>query len=989
MALAELSVVNNEIVIEVGGTALLAPMVAAAAGHASAANDSAALAEQWANEGEDVVVTGGEYSAKHYSIKASAAAGTAATDAAAAVAAAVEADRIAAQEAETGAVAAAASVSGVVNSLEAIETIGRPVASPPVTGTALSTNTYIFGTPVTNTGVLETVRAWGLAGGSTLKLRKFTKSGDTFTQSGSDVNVVLTAGAGLKTVTVSLAVTAGDYIGFYVPANSISRNTATGDSGGYYSPSVAADSTSFTDTATTTSILLEIGFDIAYQYVTATRSAANVASITTLQTDSANYALRLPVLEGSNATQIIGKPTAPVAGSTTSAGTYVFVDPAIGDGRITQIQVWSGSSPGTAQIKIFSTANGTHTQVGADIPWVLTANSLNTYSTSIAILKGQRVGIYVPATGSMHRVVATSFGGGYDSLGASNLTTGTAASAPTTTNQFQITYTLAVNRPDRQRVTLQNSDRVVCLGDSFTAAQESIRGKSWLFKASAFTDLLFDNFGVSGNTAAEVLTRLRGNTATLGVFRYRDRAATYALIYIGQNDFAATTSLADFLADMVHLIEHVKGFGATPILVAPHSLDAALYGQGFSLIYRQLAEEHGCYFVDVAENARANDYGTRYGGFWDGTHPGTRTNQIIAGPITALLERLETRQSIKVFRKRSGVTVSTINDLLFNNRFQRAKLFKEILIGTGALLVASESKADVLNTYTGADTELLSSEYQTLINGGTIAVDDYSLVEVTLPTLAKHIDQLKLTINETAATVYCREIHTGTVTDGVADGAWVALNGSSGVYRLCNDEIKRFMRGDKISFLIYKSGGIASFAAPTIEWFGEHVEKPAKVSKTIGRRALGAEKLTTTDLGVSTNWTATGTVSHGVPTDACLPIDSTGRVTVDNTNYVSQAVTYTADNTQSREVEIRVNARVFPTIGSLTQDGFDWGQIQIEVGTGAGRVPYVERVGLWWGDIVLRTIAPLGTSGLTLYIRGASGSQAIEASKASFKFVDA
>ncbi len=94
-----------------------------------------------------------------------------------------------------------------------------------------------------------------------------------------------------------------------------------------------------------------------------------------------------------------------------------------------------------------------------------------------------------------------------------------------------------------------------------------------------------------------------------------------------------------------------------------------------------------------------------------------------------------------------------------------------------------------------------------------------------------------------------------------------------------------------------------------------------------------------------------------------------------------------------------MNARVFPAIfasggtypggAGISQDSFDWGMLQIEVGTSAGRVPYREKVGLWWGDIVLRTIAPLGTSSLTLYIRGASGSSAIEVSKASFKFVDA
>ncbi len=107
------------------------------------------------------------------------------------------------------------------------------------------------------------------------------------------------------------------------------------------------------------------------------------------------------------------------------------------------------------------------------------------------------------------------------------------------------------------------------------------------------------------------------------------------------------------------------------------------------------------------------------------------------------------------------------------------------------------------------------------------------------------------------------------------------------------------------------------------------------------------------------------------PTRAC-PMVSTARATVDNTNYVSQAVTNTTDPERASAIEIRVNARRFPGIdeGTITQDSFDWGMLQVEVAKSAGRVPYREKVGLWWGAIVLRTIAPLGTTGLTLHIRG-------------------
>lgn len=957
MALAQITLVENEITVDVSGVSLLAPMV-------SAATASAALAAQWANEDEDVVVAGGEYSAKHYMAKA--------------------------QTAETGAVAAAASVTGITAKLSAIETLGRPIASPPVSGAGVAANTYIFATPVVETGVIEQVRAWGLTGGGTLKLRKFDRSGDTFTQSGSDVNVVLTAGAALKTVAVSLAVTAGQYVGYYVPASLISRTTTTTDSGGFYSPAVAADSTSFTDDTPATTLRHEIGIDITYQSVTATREAQQDSDIDALQVTVSDHEGRLDTLEGGVVRQVIGRQGTPVTGTAAlAANTYALKDAAIGDGRISAVRLFTSGS-GTLVVKVFEEADGVLTQVGSDESFDY-ISGLNTLPCDISISKGQRVGWY-NSTANLRRSVATGYSGGYDST-AGNVSTLTASATPAVANQLEIGFDLDVTRTDRWVIDIRNSDRVIVLGDSFSQSSQTHRGKSWLAKVSLFSDWCFDNFGVAGDTATENLARIRANTATLGVLPYRDRSGTYALIYAGQNDAAAYPVVGDFIADMVNLIETVKGLGATPILVAPHSLDAALYGQGFDLIYRNLAEEHGCYFVDVSENARVQDYGARYGGFWNGTHPGVRTNQIIVGPVERLFNELEApRQSMKLFRKRSGVAVTTVADLIFNTHYERAKLFKEILIGTGALNTAGELIYDELGVYDGpTHSELLNSEYEALQNGDSIALDDYSLLEVTLPTTAKHIDQLTLTLNVTDATVYCRGILTGTVVDGTPLGTWIALNGGSGVYHLSNSELKRFMRQDKLSFLIVKTGGIASFTEPQIEWIGPPVLKPRKVGKTQGRRALGAELLGNPDLGVSTSWTATGTVSHGAPADACLPIGSTGRVTVDNTNYVSQAVTYAADNERAREVEIRINARRFPGIddGSVTVESFDWAMLQIEVGTGAGRIPYREKVGLWWGDIVLRTIAPLGTTGLTLYIRGASGSPAIEASKASFRFVDA
>lgn len=975
--------VNGTISLETSGAALLSGKVSQATTAATNAGNSADLAEQWANEAEDVVVSGGEYSAKHYAAKA-AAEKTAAEAAAASL---------------TSAVDDVATNTAAVARFNAHETQGRPVPTPPTTGLGLGAGVYISGKAFENDGDNIRIRLKG-AGTQTVQFQIYEGTPGSLTEVGSPVALAVTAGD--KEFNIAGTFEAGQRWGIVVPAGTMYRTVATADDIGYY---FGADATAAkADTTLSTTTRLEIGVDLTYQYSTASRDADQDAAIADLEVTTTDHESRLDVLDTALVTQVLGAQGTPASGLTTTAATYVLADKAIGTGRINQVRLNANAS-GVLSVKIFNETwedgVGTLTQIGSDVTFNYDHSGPQSFACDIAVQRGQRVGFH-NSTNGVQRVATTGYSGGYDTT-TGNASSLTAAIVPNTSNQIQVGFDMTVQRNDRWYLNLRNSDRIIVLGDSFSESDYTQRGKSWLAKVSLFTDWNFSNFARSGDTAAENLVRLRANTTTLGVLPYRDRPATYALIYVGQND-AAGTSLADFLEDMRQLIETVKGLGATPILVSPHSLDPALYGLGFSIIYRNLAEEHGCLFVDVTEWARINDYGTRYNGFWNSTHPGVRTNQIQVAPVMRLLDQIDApRQSVKLFRKRDGVSVSTVADLIFNTHYDRAKLFREILVGTGALKTANENLYDELYSVTAGEIETINSEYEELQEGGSIALGDYSLLEITLPTNAKNIDQLSVTLSDTGATVYARNV-LGTLTDGLPVGSWVTLNGGAGTWRLSNSQLKRFMRQDKLSLLIYKSGGIASFFEPVISWVGTPIAKPRKVGKTWGGYARGTELLSNPDLGTSTSWTATGTVSHGAPADSCLPRGSTGRVTVDNSNYVSQSVSFAADTGRTREAEIRINARVFPAIfasggtypggASITQDSFDWGQLQIEVSptggiTGAGRVPYREPVGLWWGDVVVRTVVPMDVTGLTLYIRGASGSVAIEASKASVKFVEA
>ena len=243
---AQITVVENEIIVDVSGVSLLAPLVAAASG-------SAALAAQWANEDEDVVVAGGEYSAKHYMAKAAA-------------------EKVAAQAARDEAAAEAASISGVSDLL--METVFLGKQTTPITGSNLSAGTYVLNDPKSEDYVAEQIEVFA-AGSGTLKFVAFDQSGTTFTANGTPLSVPVVAG--LNTVAVNIPIAAGQYLGFYTPAT-MTRNVAavTADGGGVFSTASDATASSFIDATATTTSQAQVRVTVARQAVTTSALQATV-----------------------------------------------------------------------------------------------------------------------------------------------------------------------------------------------------------------------------------------------------------------------------------------------------------------------------------------------------------------------------------------------------------------------------------------------------------------------------------------------------------------------------------------------------------------------------------------------------------------------------------------------------------------------------------------------------------------------------------------
>jgi hypothetical protein len=312
------------------------------------------------------------------------------------------------------------------------------------------------------------------------------------------------------------------------------------------------------------------------------------------------------------------------------------------------------------------------------------------------------------------------------------------------------------------------------------------------------------------------------------------------------------------------------------------------------------------------------------------------------------------------------------------------------------MTVATENWYDKIEdtTYPGGPYDYydnVPSEYQSLVTGGTVAFADYGLIEITLPMAQKDLQQLEVTFSDPGVSVWYRNAVEGSLpSTDKALGVWHQLTGASGLFTMVRKDIAAGVRYDKVQLLVYKSGGF-SLKEPVINAYGR-VGKTLPPQRPRVRRATGTALIGNSDLGSLTGWTSVGTIATTTPADGMLPRGSTGCVTVDASNKIKRGLTWSQDDYVDREVEIRVVCRRFPAIfnpagnyatAPITQDSFDWTRVNVELISAetdydSGNAYVWQQkgiVGLWWKEVVIRTVIPLGTTGLTLQISADSAIQ--------------
>lgn len=134
--------------------------------------------------------------------------------------------------------------------------LGRPVDSPPVTGSPIGSSTYVYSDPATRDIVLDEIDVYVLSEG-TMYLKTMDKTGNDFAIDGLSCPVEL-GSTGLVTATPSrrFVLKEGQRLGINRGSASFAVTGSTvGDSGGYYNGSGDA----FTDSSVITNIRLEFG----------------------------------------------------------------------------------------------------------------------------------------------------------------------------------------------------------------------------------------------------------------------------------------------------------------------------------------------------------------------------------------------------------------------------------------------------------------------------------------------------------------------------------------------------------------------------------------------------------------------------------------------------------------------------------------------------------------------------------------------------------
>lgn len=498
-------------------------------------------------------------------------------------------------------------------------------------------------------------------------------------------------------------------------------------------------------------------------------------------------------------------------------------------------------------------------------------------------------------------------------------------------------------------------DSIVHIGDSYTAGQFTLKDKAYINQLSQLSPYRHQNYGGGGNDALDLQYRIINRVAINGI-TFESMKARYAFVTTLKNDqIYRTVDLTMYAENFRRLLDAVRGCGTEPVVTTEFWATAPEHA-----FLRRIADETGCAFVDCT-SMDAEIGGLDVGPFHQG-HPGMRTTGVFWLPMLEFIDRMpKPQRAIKIFRRRSTFAVTAIADLLYSDRVDRAKKWKEITVYHTPLANAENvEELDNLGSYsftTQAD------EYQKLAAETAVAFTDYTLFEISLPGTAMSLDALEITLGMGVATptVYVRDYldiptmlpatdHGSSPTDATylagwtkPRGTWRSLGAYAGTILIGQSDLRKSMYGEKLTFMV---AGAFSLTRLQVRYRGREVKSDLRTVPQLA--PFGAELIAQPLCGTAPQlaaWTVAGTPTTLIPMDVynaprkpgtLVQVD--GVCTISATKMIGQTVTLPAETGRVRRFLLTVWARYFPKafLDASLYPGIDPTQIVDRIANPAG-----------------------------------------------------
>ena len=343
-----------------------------------------------------------------------------------------------------------------------------------------------------------------------------------------------------------------------------------------------------------------------------------------------------------------------------------------------------------------------------------------------------------------------------------------------------------------KKVSLKNTPVIMVTGASHSEGFGSVKDKAFISYLSAMLDWNVENYSLSGSDNIEHFNRIV-QIQQISNVHPKNLSGGYSLILLGGNETAYYSNGIDakyFRDNIIRLCSAVKSYGFEPVLCS-YCGDMS---RPWSVVVQNVADEYGYMFIDLNANGY-RFYNPIYRPWWYNAHYATRSNAIQWFNFLKVLDYFEKPYSaVKIFRNRNAEP-SDINDLLFDDRYEKMKLWRELTLHHQALKNGYEKYVDRLDLTVYTDNEgdtvnigaleNVPSEYNSFRLGSPITIQDKALIQFTLPSVAPDIENLKFKLDtEGDVEVYVRQYVSSDLVVGLSDrgGSFHLTTDSPAIY---------------------------------------------------------------------------------------------------------------------------------------------------------------------------------------------------------------